>query len=283
MSASRARGSMPPISARAACISTCRPASPRTSPPTPSTFPKFIDDLEELLTENRIFKQRTVDIGIVSAEDALDWCVLRPDAARLGRRLGSAQGAALRRVRPDGFRRAGRQERRLLRPLSRPHRGDAPELAHHRPVPARHARGADQDAGLQDLAAQARRDEALDGGADPPFQALHRGLPRAGGRDLHGGRGAEGRVRRLSRLRRHQQALPLQDPRAGLRLHAGAPISCPRATCWPTWWRSSARWTSCSARSTDDRARDLRVRRRERGARPRRSSPATPRGARPLP
>ena len=37
------------------------------------SFPKFIDDMEGLLTENRIFKQRTVDIGVVSAEDALDW------------------------------------------------------------------------------------------------------------------------------------------------------------------------------------------------------------------
>ena len=37
------------------------------------TFPARIDDLEELLTENRIFKQRTVDIGIISAEDAIDW------------------------------------------------------------------------------------------------------------------------------------------------------------------------------------------------------------------
>jgi NADH-quinone oxidoreductase subunit D len=36
-------------------------------------FPKVIDDIDELLTENRIFKQRLVDIGIVSAEDALDW------------------------------------------------------------------------------------------------------------------------------------------------------------------------------------------------------------------
>jgi NADH-quinone oxidoreductase subunit D len=36
-------------------------------------FPKRVDDLEELLTENRIFKQRTVDIGVVSAEEALDW------------------------------------------------------------------------------------------------------------------------------------------------------------------------------------------------------------------
>ncbi len=37
------------------------------------TFPKVIDDMEGLLTENRIFRQRTVDIGVVSAEDALDW------------------------------------------------------------------------------------------------------------------------------------------------------------------------------------------------------------------
>ena len=36
-------------------------------------FPKFIDDMESLLTENRIFKQRSVDIGVVSAEDAIAW------------------------------------------------------------------------------------------------------------------------------------------------------------------------------------------------------------------
>ncbi len=36
-------------------------------------FPKFIDDMETLLTENRIFKQRSVDIGVVSAEDAMAW------------------------------------------------------------------------------------------------------------------------------------------------------------------------------------------------------------------
>jgi NADH-quinone oxidoreductase subunit D len=36
-------------------------------------FPKFIDDLETLLTTNRIWKQRTVDIGVFSAEQALAW------------------------------------------------------------------------------------------------------------------------------------------------------------------------------------------------------------------
>ncbi len=37
------------------------------------TFPALLNDCEALLTENRIFKQRTVDIGIVSAEDAMAW------------------------------------------------------------------------------------------------------------------------------------------------------------------------------------------------------------------
>jgi NADH-quinone oxidoreductase subunit D len=37
------------------------------------TFPQVLDDIEGLLTENRIFKQRNVDIGVVSLEDAMDW------------------------------------------------------------------------------------------------------------------------------------------------------------------------------------------------------------------
>ncbi|NLH80449.1 MAG: NADH-quinone oxidoreductase subunit D, partial [Phyllobacteriaceae bacterium] len=36
-------------------------------------FPKVIDDLEGLLTDNRIFKQRNVDIGVVSLADAYAW------------------------------------------------------------------------------------------------------------------------------------------------------------------------------------------------------------------
>jgi NADH-quinone oxidoreductase subunit D len=34
---------------------------------------KVLDDIESLLTGNRIFKQRNVDIGIVSLEDAFNW------------------------------------------------------------------------------------------------------------------------------------------------------------------------------------------------------------------
>jgi len=36
-------------------------------------LPIILDDIESLLTENRIFKQRTVDIGAISAKNAIDW------------------------------------------------------------------------------------------------------------------------------------------------------------------------------------------------------------------
>ena len=47
-------------------------------------FPKCIDDLEELLTENRIFKQRAVDIGVINAEQALDWGFSGPNLRASG-------------------------------------------------------------------------------------------------------------------------------------------------------------------------------------------------------
>ena len=37
------------------------------------SFPPVLDDIESLLTENRIFKQRNADIGVVSREDAQAW------------------------------------------------------------------------------------------------------------------------------------------------------------------------------------------------------------------
>ncbi|WP_112874071.1 NADH-quinone oxidoreductase subunit D [Paracoccus endophyticus] len=36
-------------------------------------FPRVVRDLDTLITENRIFKQRTVDIGVAKEQDILDW------------------------------------------------------------------------------------------------------------------------------------------------------------------------------------------------------------------
>ena len=118
--------------------------------------------------------------------------LLRPLPARLGPALGPAQGAALRGLRPDGFRHPGRQERRLLGPLSRAHARDPRIAEDHAPVPGADAGRPGPGAGPEGDAAAARRDEALDGGADPPLQALHRGRARAGGRGLRRDRERKG-------------------------------------------------------------------------------------------
>lgn len=41
-------------------------------------FPTIINDIESLVTNNRIFKQRTVDIGIIDAKDAVAWGLSGP-------------------------------------------------------------------------------------------------------------------------------------------------------------------------------------------------------------
>ena len=43
-----------------------------------ANFPKRVDEYETLLTDNRIWKQRTVGIGVVSPEDALAWGMTGP-------------------------------------------------------------------------------------------------------------------------------------------------------------------------------------------------------------
>ncbi|NIZ02096.1 NADH-quinone oxidoreductase subunit D [Thalassospira lucentensis] len=47
-------------------------------------FDIFLNDFDRVLTGNRIFKQRTVDIGTVSAEEALDWGFTGPNIRASG-------------------------------------------------------------------------------------------------------------------------------------------------------------------------------------------------------
>jgi len=42
------------------------------------SFPTVIDDFDNLLSDNRILRQRTVDIGVVSGEDAIAWGLSGP-------------------------------------------------------------------------------------------------------------------------------------------------------------------------------------------------------------
>ena len=76
-----------------------------------------VDEYETLLTDNRIWKQRTVGIGVVSPERALNLGFTGPMLR------GSGIAWDLRKNQPydvydrDGFRHPGRRQRRHLRPL----------------------------------------------------------------------------------------------------------------------------------------------------------------------
>jgi NADH-quinone oxidoreductase subunit D len=76
-------------------------------------LPRLFEDAISLVAENRIFKQRNVDIAVVSREDAIVG-LFGPDDPRRGHSLGYPPLAALRRLRPDGIRHSRRHPRRLL-------------------------------------------------------------------------------------------------------------------------------------------------------------------------
>ena len=159
-------------------------------------FLKVVDDLDALLTGNRIFKQRNVDIGVVKLADAWNWgfsgVMVR----------GSGAAWDLRKAQPyecysemdfdipigkngDCFDRylirmeEMRQSVKIMKQCVEKLRCAGGARPGHCRRP-------------QDRSAQAWRDEALDGSADPPLQALHRGLSRAGRRSVCRGRSAEG-------------------------------------------------------------------------------------------
>ena len=89
-------------------------------------FLKVVDDLDSLLTGNRIFKQRNVDIAVVKLEDAWNWGFSGVMVRGSGAAWDLRKCAALRVLFRTRIRHSDRQERRLLRPLSHPHGRDAP-------------------------------------------------------------------------------------------------------------------------------------------------------------
>ncbi len=160
----------------------------------------------------------------------------RSDAARLRHRVGPAQEAAVRSLRPHGLRHSGRRERRLLRPLPGARRGNAPVEPHHQAVRRLAAAepGPGDDRRPQGRAAAPRGDEGRHGIADPSLQAVHRGLLRAGGRGLRRGRGARRassastscRTARTSRIASSAARRASRTSRRSTRWS--------RATCWRT-------------------------------------------------
>ena len=194
-------------------------------------FPGYVDDYETLLTENRIWKQRTVGIGVVTAERAIalgftgpmlrgsgvPWDLRKKQPYEVYDRMDfdipvGTNGDCYDRylVRVEEMRQSNRIVRQCVDWLR----------ANPGPVIARQPQG---------RPAVARGDEGRHGSADPPLQALHRGHARAARRSLRGDRASEGRIRRLHRFGRREQAVPRQAAAAGLPASRGAGRDVPRA------------------------------------------------------
>ena len=58
-----------------------------------------VDEYEELLTNNRIWVGRLKGVGVLSADECKEYGVTGPVLRAAGREMGSAQGAALLRLR----------------------------------------------------------------------------------------------------------------------------------------------------------------------------------------
>ena len=193
---------------------------------------KVLDDIEGLLTDNRIFKQRNVDIGVVSLKECFEWgfsgVMVRGSGAAWDLRKSQPyecynemdfdipigkNGDCYDRylIRMQEMRESVKIMKQCVNRLLGTERTGPVSAADGKVVPPKRGE-------------MKRSMEAL----DPPLQALHRRLPHAAGRGLCRGRSAQGRVRRLSGVRRHQQGLSLQAARPGLRASAGHGPHLPR-------------------------------------------------------
>ena len=168
------------------------------------------------------------------------------------RALGPAPHHALPGLRQARLRRDRRHLRRQLRPLLGAPQRD-PRVDQDDPPDRRHdAAGRLPRAGPQGDAAAPGPHRREHGGAHPPLQDLHRGLPGARGRGLRGDRVPPGRARLLHGLGRDLEAVPHAHPGPELRQPAGPARCCCAAASWPTPWPSSPRSTRSWARWTGE-------------------------------
>ena len=187
-------------------------------------FPKYVDEYETLLTENRIWKQRTVGIGVVTPERAVElgftgpmirgsgiaWDLRKKQPYEVYDRLDfdipiGVNGDCYDRylVRVEELRQANHIIRQCIDWLRA---NPGPVMADNHKVvpPKREVMKDDMESLIHAL------------------QVVQRRLLRAGGRGLCGRGAPQGGVRCLSGFRRRQQAVPHEDPRPGLCPPGGA-------------------------------------------------------------
>ena len=93
---------------------------------------RFMVEFEFFLRQNEILLARAKGVGHPAEAACHRLRHQRPRGPRQRRQVGPAQSRPLLDLRPFRFRNPDRRERRLLRPLPRPDRGNEAEPAHHR-------------------------------------------------------------------------------------------------------------------------------------------------------
>ena len=189
-----------------------------------------VDEYEDLIGQQPIFRDRTRGIGVITPEFARQMGLTGPNARASGvnwdLRAHEPYGAYRElQVQPIVFAVGDVYDRYLIRlheirqslDIIEQALDGLPERALDRRRP-------------QGRAAAAPRAAHVDGVADPPLQARHRGLPGARRRGLRRRRGTARRARLQPRLRRLRQALaralPLGQPR-----HAAVGRGALQAAC----------------------------------------------------
>ena len=206
---------------------------------------------------NRIFKQRNVDIGVISLEDAWKWgfsgVMVRGSGAAWDLRKSqpyecyaemdfdipigkNGDNYDRQLIRMEEMRQSIRIMKQCCAKLREPAGQGPVSVVDNKIVPPK--RRAEMKRSMEALIHH--------------FKLYTEGYPRAGRRGLRRGRGAEGRVRRLSGRRRQQQAVQVQDPRARLRAPAGDGLHVPRPHAGRRVGDPRLASTSCSGRWTGE-------------------------------
>ena len=146
--------------------------------------PGRVDQYGDLLNRNEIVLQRLRGICPLDAETLLALGVTGPLLRAAGNPWDLRKAAPYCSYERLRLQDPGRHRRRQLRPLRRAPGRDLRVGEDHRAGARRPARGPAHHRRPQGRAAAAPRARDLDGGADPPLQARHRGLPRPAGRGL---------------------------------------------------------------------------------------------------
>ena len=133
-----------------------------------------LDEYEELLTTNRIWVERTKGVGILNPEDCIALGVTGPVLRASGVKWDLRKAQPYEAYKNFDFEIPDWTERRYLRPVPGPHRGNAPGGAYHSPGGGWAAARADHGQGTQGHQASGGRGLPLHRSAQRRAGIFHR-------------------------------------------------------------------------------------------------------------